>query len=56
MSQHKRTIQEKREDAADVHIVEEAIEELNTSNNDLDMNTRDNVRNYYEYVDKEPRL
>ncbi len=56
MGNHKRTIQEKREDIADLHIVEEAYEEMEADNSELDREYRDNVKNYYEYIDKEPRL
>jgi len=56
MGNHKRTIQEKREDAANINIVEDAFEELTTDNKELDRKYRDNVKNYYEYVDREPRI
>jgi len=56
MGNHKRTIQEKREDVADENILEEAYEEMESDNKELDRKYRDNVKNYYEYVDKEQRL
>jgi len=57
MGNHIKSFQEQREDASDF-LAEDAITEFETHKKPLEVfeDVTDEVKNYYEYIDKEHRL